>query len=55
MPKRKVTPEVLGEMKNLKGEGLTYEEIAEKTGLSHPTVSEYMRKERLEGQREKAG
>ncbi len=42
MPKKKVTPEVLGEMERLKGEGLTYHEIAEKTGLSPPTVAVYL-------------
>lgn len=55
MPRKKVTEEVLERMRHLKGEGLTYEEIAEKTGLSHPTVSEYMRKGRLEGGEAKAG
>lgn len=49
MPRKKVTEEVLERMRHLKGEGLTYREIAEKTGLSHPTISEYLRKGRLEG------
>lgn len=49
MPRKKVTEEVLERMKNLKKEGLTYQEIARKIGLSRPTVAEYLRKERLEG------
>lgn len=40
---RKVTEEALERMKKLKGEGLTYGEIAEKIGLSRPTVAVHLR------------
>lgn len=44
MPRpRKVTGEVLERMRELKGEGSTYQEIAGKTGLSLRTVADYMR------------
>jgi len=44
MPRpRKVTEEVLERMEKLMGEGLTYQEIAGKTGLSLRTVANYMR------------
>ena len=46
MPRRKVTPEIVGRMEKLKKEGLTYEEIAGKTGLSRSTVAVYMRGEK---------
>ena len=49
MPRsRKATQKVLERMKELRKEGLTYREIAEKTSLSRPSVAEYMRKGRLE-------
>jgi len=51
MLRRKMTEKVLGRMEKLRGEGLTYGEISEKTGLSIPTVAKYMRKERLGGRR----
>ncbi len=50
---RKVTVEVLERMRKLRGKGLTYQEIAGKTGLSHPTVANYMKKEGLRGRRGK--
>ncbi len=49
MPRRKVTPEIVGAMKKLVRRGLTYQDIAEKTGLPRPTVAEYLRKGKLEG------
>ncbi len=51
MPRKKVTEEVLEGMKNLKKEGLTYQEIAKKVGISRPTVAEYMRPGRMEGKK----
>ncbi len=51
MPRKKVTPEIVEEMRRLKGAGLTYRKIAEKLGLSRPTVAEHMRPGRMEGKK----
>lgn len=45
MAKRKVTPEIIEEMKKLRKEGLSYEKIAEKLKLSPMTVYSYLKKE----------
>ncbi|MBA7619521.1 hypothetical protein ES703_26860 [subsurface metagenome] len=43
--KKKVTPEVLKEMKNLREAGLSKRRIAEKLGLSYGTVFRYLGEE----------
>ena len=43
MVRRKVTPEVLEEMRRLRGEGMTYREIAGRLGLSKMTVHRHLR------------
>ena len=43
MPRRKVTPEVLEEMRRLRGEGMTYRVIAARLGLSPMTVYTHLR------------
>lgn len=43
MPRKKVTPEIMGEMKKLREKGLTYREIADKLNLSRWTVLKYLR------------
>ena len=43
---RKVTKEVLERMKKLKEKGLTYGEIAEKIGISRPSVTMQLKRKR---------
>ena len=45
MPRRKVTPEVLEEMRNLREAGLSKRRIADKLGLSYETVLRCLREE----------
>ena len=46
--RRKVTPEMIGEMRRLRKEGLTYKEIAERFDVAPMTVYNYLReKERV--------
>ena len=45
MPRRKVTPEVLKEMKGLREAGLPKRRIADKLGLSYKTVLKYLGEE----------
>ncbi len=49
MTRRKVTPEVLEEMKRLRGEGLSYEKIANRLGLNPMTVYNHLRKKERSG------
>ncbi|MBA7501987.1 hypothetical protein ES706_00563 [subsurface metagenome] len=44
MPRRKVTPEIIGEMKRLRMEGLSYGKIAIQLGLSTMTVYNHLQK-----------
>ena len=44
MPRRKVTPEILEEMRRLRGEGLSYGKIANRLGLNPMTVYNHLRK-----------
>ena len=46
---RKVTPEVIGEMKGLRKKGLSYEKIANNLKLSTMTVYNYLKKEEKVG------
>ena len=45
MPRRKVTPEVLEEMRSLRKTGLSKRRIADKLGLSYKTALKYLREE----------
>ena len=45
MPRRKVTPEIIEEMRKLRGEGLSYGKIANRLGLAPMTVYNHLRKE----------
>lgn len=47
--RRKVTPEILEEMKKLRKEGLTYAKIAERLKLAPMTVYSYLKKEEKVG------
>lgn len=49
MAKRKVTPEIVEEMKKLRKEGLPYEKIADALKLSPMTVYSYLKKEEKAG------
>ena len=49
MPRRKVTPEIVEEMKRLRGEGLSYGKIAGRLGLNPMTVYNHLRKGRRLG------
>ncbi len=44
MPRKKVTPEIVEEMKRLRGEGLSYDKIARKLGLYPMTIYNHLRK-----------
>lgn len=44
MPRRKVTPEIVEEMRRLRGEGLSYGKIAGRLGLAPMTVYNHLRK-----------
>ncbi len=48
MPRRKVTPEVLEEIRRLRG-GLSYGEIANRLGLAPMTVYNHLRKKGKHG------
>ena len=43
--REKVTPEIVGEMKRLRGEGLSYGKIADRLGLAPMTVYNHLREE----------
>ena len=47
MPRRKVTPEVLEEMRNLREAGLSKRRIADKLDLSYKTVLMHLKEERF--------
>jgi DNA invertase Pin-like site-specific DNA recombinase len=47
--RRKVTPEIIEEMKRLRKNGLSYEKIAGKLGLSVMTVYNHLKKEEKVG------
>lgn len=49
MVRKKVTPEIVEEMKRLRGEGLSYEKIANKLGLAPMTVYNHLRKRKRSG------
>ena len=49
MPKKRVTPEVLEEMRRLRGEGLSYGKIADRLGLAPMTVYNHLRKRERPG------
>jgi len=44
MAKGKVTPEIVREMRRLRGEGLSYGKIARRLGLNPMTVYSHLRK-----------
>ncbi len=44
MPRKKVTPEIVEEMKGLRMEGLSYEKIAGRLGVPPMTVYNHLRK-----------
>ena len=43
--RKKVTPEIVGEMRRLRAEGLSYGKIAGRLGLNPMTVYNHLRKE----------
>ena len=43
--RRKVTPETVKKMQELRGKGMTYQAISEKLSLSYLTVYKYLNKE----------
>ena len=45
--RRKVTPEMIRRMKELRGEGLSYEEIAKRLNLAPMTAFNYLKKEKV--------
>ena len=45
--RRKVTPAMIGRMKELRGEGLSYEGIAKRLNLAPMTVFNYLKKEKV--------
>jgi len=47
--RRKVTPEMIGEMRGLRKEGLTYKEIAERFDVAPMTVYNYLKKKERVG------
>ena len=44
MPRKKVTPEIVEEMRRLRGEGLSYGKIADRLGLAPMTVYNHLRR-----------
>ncbi|GAI41873.1 unnamed protein product [marine sediment metagenome] len=44
MPRKKVTPEIVEEMKRLRAEGMSYGKIARRLGLNPMTVYNHLRK-----------
>ncbi|GAI36504.1 unnamed protein product [marine sediment metagenome] len=53
MTRRKVTPEIVEEMKRLRGEGLSYGKIADRLGLNPMTVYNHLREKGRPGFRER--
>ncbi|GAI15484.1 unnamed protein product, partial [marine sediment metagenome] len=49
MPRSKVTPEIVEEMRRLRGEGLSYGKIAGRLGLNPMTVYNHLRKKEKPG------
>ena len=55
MPRKKVTSEILKEMKRLRAKGLSYEKIATQLKLAPMTVYNYLVKKKKKGLLERFG